>query len=503
MRINKIPNYILIIFLGLTSFIIYANSLHGEFLIDDTKAFLSNERVHSLKDFLAKDFKDISPGVLWRLTYVFNWHISGTNPYSYHLFNVLTNSACVILFFILCNILFKNRILSALASLIFAVHPIHAEAVSWISAGHYVFSSLFFISSMIFYVKSGRSITNFILSLILFTLGLFAGNANFTLPLVFIVYELFFREKTIGMRPSFAFRITTFSLIILVSALFMAAAFIERSWYAQHIFSYRGPAYLIVALKQIVYYLKILYIPMQRGLYHPFGYSVANLQKISPAFFGSLLIISASIFLFFVCRRKHPPVSFGIAWFFIAYLLYSNIIPVCNIISERYLYLASAGFCLILAYTFLKVWETINSHIQHRRFYRSLAVIAITIFLSSYALLTIKHNYDFNNIFTFWDSNINNFPEGYRAYNSLAGTFYAQGNLEQSIAYCWVNLMIKPDQPHVWCNLGRAYQTKGDLKQAGLCYKKALEIERDYAAARRGLEDLDKLLRKKSSPNKK
>ena len=132
MRINKIPNYILIIFLGLTSFIIYANSLHGEFLIDDTKAFLSNERVHSLKDFLAKDFKDISPGVLWRLTYVFNWHISGTNPYSYHLFNVLTNSACVILFFILCNILFKNRILSALASLIFAVHPIHAEAVSWI-----------------------------------------------------------------------------------------------------------------------------------------------------------------------------------------------------------------------------------------------------------------------------------------------------------------------------------------------------------------------------------
>jgi tetratricopeptide (TPR) repeat protein len=63
--------------------------------------------------------------------------------------------------------------------------------------------------------------------------------------------------------------------------------------------------------------------------------------------------------------------------------------------------------------------------------------------------------------------------------------------------------MIKPDQPHVWCNLGRAYQTKGDLKQAGLCYKKALEIERDYAAARRGLEDLDKLLRKKSSPNKK
>ncbi|MDD5166148.1 MAG: tetratricopeptide repeat protein [Candidatus Omnitrophica bacterium] len=495
MQTDKIKNYILIVVLALISFAIYANSLHGDFLIDDAGGVLYNARIHDLKAYFSGDFH-IAPGCLWQLANVFNWQVSGLNPYYYHLFNVLVNALCVVLFFILCNILFGSQRLSFFSSLIFAIHPLHSEAVSWISAGHYPFSSLFFISSMIFYCLADRSILNFILSLAFYVLGISAGNATFVLPLMFIVYELFFKKVSVGNKPSRNFRILTISLMLVLSFIFMAAVFIARENYLHYVFSKAGPAYLIAATKQIVYYLKILYMPVERGLYHPFGYTTVGLQKISPAFFGGLSVIFIAIFLFFRCRRKNPALSFGIAWFFICYLPYSNIIPVCNIIAERYMYLASAGYSIIMAYVILKIWEFINNRMRERYIFRVFAVIAITLFLSSYCLLTVKNNEDFSNVVTFWETNINNFPQGCRVYNSLAGRFYALGNLDQAIAYCRVNLFIKPEQPQVWSNLARAYRAKGDFKQAAECYKKALEIEKDYAPAQRGLEEILSLTRK-------
>ncbi|MCK9604074.1 MAG: hypothetical protein M0R66_06940, partial [Candidatus Omnitrophica bacterium] len=272
MQADKIKNYILIVVLALISFAIYANSLRGDFLIDDAGGILYNARIHDLKAYFSGDFH-IAPGFLWQLVNIFNWQVSGLNPFYYHLFNVLVNTLCVVLLFILCNILFKNRRLSFFSSLIFAIHPLHSEAVSWISAGHYPFSSLFFISSMIFYCLADRSILNFILSLAFYALGIFAGNATVVLPLMFIAYELFFKEVSVGNKPSRNFRILTISLMFVLSFIFMAAVFIARENYLHYVFSKSGPAYLIAATKQIVYYLKILYMPVERGLYHPFGYA--------------------------------------------------------------------------------------------------------------------------------------------------------------------------------------------------------------------------------------
>ena len=68
------------------------------------------------------------------------------------------------------------------------------------------------------------------------------------------------------------------------------------------------------------------------------------------------------------------------------------------------------------------------------------------------------------------------------------------GNREQAIAYCWVNLMIKPDQPHVWCNLGKVYREKGDLKQAVDCYREALSCDKDFLPAQKALTEIEKKL---------
>jgi len=489
MHSNKLKNWGLIGLLGLIAFAVYANSLQGDFLIDDTSAILEEKRIHNVETYFKEHFS-IGPGVLVDLSKVFIWHFWGVNPYPYHLFNVLSHIGCVILLFFLCNVLFNNRTLSFLSSLIFALHPIHTEAVSWISGGPYAFSSLLFITSFIFYVKSDKSIFNLTFSIIAFGLCFFAGNSVAVLPLMFISYELFFRQRNEGNNVLYRLRVILLISLAAISLAFISLFFMRKNEFIHLIFYFRGFRYLIVVAKAFVYYLKILYLPLQRGLIHPFAFNVTNIQTISPAFFLSLAIVTAAIVAFFKCRRKFKPVSFGIIWFFITYAPYSNIIPVCNIISERYLYLPSLGFSIVLAALFLKVWEVINRNRCLRSFYRVVAIIAITLFLGSYAVLTIKRNYGYSNIITYWEGNINNFKDGYMIYNNLAGTYYQMGNLENAIAYSWINLMANPQQPHVWYNLGNVYQEKGNLKQARECFEEVLKLDKDYFPAYQALESI-------------
>lgn len=490
MNLKQRPNYILILLLGLITFSIYLNSLNGDFLIDDQQGILNNEHLHDIKTYFSKYFS-IHPGVFSELAYLFIWHISGPSPYYFHLFNVLIHAGCVILLFILCNILFNNVSLSFLSSLIFALHPIHTEAVSWISGGHYAFSSLFFITAMIFYVKSDRSLSFLALSVLFFALCLFVGNATATLPLMFILYDLFFRrvqDKTLKRL-----RLLVLFFILIIALMFVGTFFVTRNKFIHMIFYYRGFGYLVVIAKAFAYYLKILYLPLARGLFHPFAFNTFAIQKISPAFFVAIGILVIAIFSFFRYRRSSPAVSFGIAWFLVTYAPYSNIIPVCNIISERYLYLPSAGFCILMAALFLKAWEMINKNITRQAILRLVAVASLTSFLGSYAALTVKRNFEYRNVFIYWLSNINNFPDGYIAFNNLAASFYAQGNMENAKAYCWINLMINPNQPYVWCNLGKIYRETKDLKQAKECYQEALKIDKGYYPALRALEEIKNL----------
>ena len=154
------------------------------------------------------------------------------------------------------------------------------------------------------------------------------------------------------------------------------------------------------------------------------------------------------------------------------------------------MYLASAGFAIVIAALFLKAWELINKKAHRRAIFRGLAVAAITLYLGSYAALTLKQNYEYHNIITYWESNINNFKDGYLCYNNLAGTYYRMGNIKNAIIYSWINLMINPRQPHVWCNLGKVYREQGNIQEARNCYSEALKVDSSYFPAAEALEEL-------------
>lgn len=490
MKLNSLSNVVFILFLAAASFAVYANSLSGEFLIDDQPAILHNESIHGLGDFFLKHFR-FQSSALWDAAHAVIWKFCASAPFCYHLFNLLMHAGCAILLFLLSLELFKDKVLSFLCALIFALHPIHTEAVSWISGGPYALSGFFYLAAVLFYLKSSRSVYFFGLSMASFFFCYLSSNPAVTLPFMFLGCELFFMQKEkAGIRRR-NFRVLVLALIFVFAFLQAVILLLNRRNVMHLIYEYNGLDKLAVNLKSLLYYLKILYMPLERGLYHPFAFSGADVRRLDPVFFLAVFLLVAAVFVFLKFRRSFRPVSFAVMWFFITYAPYSNFIPICNIISERYLYLPSAGFSIIIAALFLKAMAMINLN-SRKVLLRYAAISALTLYLGAYAVLTVRRNYEYNNIFYYWQSNINNFKKGYVVYNNLAALFYSQGRIEPAMSYCWVNLMVNPDQPHVWCNLGMLYFRLNDYKMSRECYEEALKVRKDYPPALEALREIKK-----------
>ncbi|MFC1646445.1 tetratricopeptide repeat protein [Candidatus Omnitrophota bacterium] len=483
-------NAVYIILISCISLLIYFNSLGGDFVVDDINGIQNNTRIHNIGEYFTSYFKwDL--GVLTEVVLALIWHVSAGSPFGYHLFNIVIHALCVVLVYVLCVVIFKHKPLAFFSSLIFAIHPIHTEAVSWISGWPYVASSLFCLGIFISYIKIRQSKKYVLLCVLLFFTGLLFSPLVFVVSLMIVAYELFFKRTDLAKKKDKLFLLILLAAVSSISVIVLISIYVSRGTFSRMIFSYRGWSYLVVIIKAFAYYVKILYLPLARGLYHPFALNNIEISRISPLFFVSIFILLFSIYSFFKCRKEFRPVSFGIMWFLVTYLPYSNIIPVCNIVSERYLYLPSVGICIILAALFLKAWQVLNRSTKYKAVLRCIAIATIVLFLSSYATLTLRRNYDYHNIITYWWSNINNFPDGYIVYNNLARTFYVMGDLNNAMAYCYTTLMVDRTQPYVWCNLGKIYRDMKNYQEAIDCYKNALEIDSNYLPAFWALSEIE------------
>ncbi|XP_065416222.1 protein O-mannosyl-transferase TMTC3 isoform X2 [Chrysemys picta bellii] len=143
----------------------YWNSLFCGFVFDDVSAILDNKDLHPstpLKNLFQNDFwgtpmseershKSYRP--LTVLTFRLNYLFSELNAVSYHLLNVVFHAVVCIVFLKVCKLFLDNRS-SVIASLLFAVHPIHTEAVTGVVGRAELLSSIFFLAAFLSYTKS-------------------------------------------------------------------------------------------------------------------------------------------------------------------------------------------------------------------------------------------------------------------------------------------------------------------------------------------------------------
>ena len=543
-------NILGIIIVIVSSIIVYSNTLKNSFQWDDEQRIVKNIHIRYLKNIpnffkpgyfnLYEEARGERYRPLRTITFAIDYKFWKNNSVGYHITNILLHTICSVLVWYFVFYITKNGLISTLSALVFAVHPVHTETVTYIKNRSDVLCCVFYLLSFMFFTRSiekrqnliqkrdaslpageeggqalslpplqlscpptvpcppmvqwrkwwGRagsmtanSTFNFLISFLFFILAILSKEMAVTIPLVFTLYIVFFINK--NSQKSALFKTSYFWFLLFIYVIF-------RFYYLSGGKTLGGSGFNFLAIVRTVSdYIKLSFIPYPLCL---------DRTYIEYPFF-SLTVISSIVilFVFFVFILKTNRQSkFFLIFFLITLLPVSNILFIKErAIAEQRLYIPSIGLCV-----FIGIFLATN-------FSKKYIKVVFLLILILFSYLTVKRNNDYRDEITLWRKTIKTSPSS-RAFNNLGTAYWnkkyysdaiiswknaikldnynaeAISNLgavsydlkfyDEAIEYFKKAIEIEPWNYIVISNLGAAYSIKGDYKNAIEIHKKAVEI---------------------------
>lgn len=490
---------LLIIALPLIAFL---NSLNNTFVYDDVFTITDNYFIRDWGNFPAfftDDYFKYSGEVTYRPVVTFSyfidyflWHL---NPVGFHLTNILLHTVNVVLVYLLVSAISRSRTTAFLTSALFALHPMLTEAVTGISYREDLLATIFFLSSILLFIQSAirnpqSKIRNYLypLSLFSYLLALCSKEVAITLPLIIFLLDWIFGGNDRVKRNAIKY----YSGFILMSGFYLFLRFVWFHNPVEKQLTYPDNSFLVNFLtmpKIFCSYIKLLFFPICFNA----EYIIAHTKTPFAATF-ILSIIFLSVIGVITCRfyNHSKRLFFFMLWFFVTLAPMMNIIPIANIMAERYLYLPSVGFCMIMAYILIEIWryactfiswEGGNLNVSTPRFNQLLLVFVTCLILIPavpYSVFTIKRNKIWKDPFTFWSKTVEDSPGSSRAHNNLGMIYHQQDKTDLAIREFQASIAIESD-PEYHHNLGMAYQKKGMKEEALQEYLHVLAINPNSA----------------------
>jgi tetratricopeptide (TPR) repeat protein len=324
-----------------------------------------------------------------------NYAISGTEPWSYLLFNLLLHLANTVLVFWFAWLLSdKKKWVALLTALLFGIHPMHVESVAWISERKDVLYTLFFLLSMIAYWKylqTNRS-NRYWACFLLFVCSLLSKPAAIVLPLVLLLLD-YWKERPFTRRVVLE-KIPFF----LVGGLFAVITLKLQSVTAMTSLDlYPFWVRLFFASYAVTVYLAWFFIPHPLSAFHPFP----RPDHLGWTIYLSPIFLLALIFLIWYFR-KNRLVVFGLLFFLVNIMLVLQLVPIgFTIVSERYTYVPYIGLAFL-------VTMIVTRNVSAKRFIPA-AAGAVVVF-SAFGFLSFKRTQVWKDSDSLWTDVINRYP---------------------------------------------------------------------------------------------
>jgi len=469
--------YISVILIFTFGFGVYANSLKGDFVWDDTVLVRDNTHISDFGNIKNVFTEDIGKGGFARFnfyrplqmfSYMLDFSLWKLNPAGYHLTNIFVHLLVALSVFWLVMLIFGNGSLSLATALLFVTCPAHTEAIAYISGRAEPLAALFLILSLIFYIKYSTfgKFRFFVLTAFVYVLAALSKENAFILPLLILFYSFAFKKKIKSGLFSVLIIITIF--IALIKALFLP--FIPVGGHQIGVFE-RIPGFFIA----LVNYLKILIFPF--GLHMEYGNELFSFAQ--PKAIAGLVIFISLITFAFAKKESQRAVFFSIGWFLICIFPFSGIFRINAYMAEHWLYLPSIGFFLLIAYILT----------SKHKFYKP-SILFLVIILIYYSYFTIKQNYTWKDSLTLYRYTLKFSPNSLRVNNNLCAELVSSGDGKEAVEFCKKAIAIDPYFSAAYCNLGNAYKNLGDHVLAEENYKKAIKISPGYEYAYKVLGDL-------------
>jgi len=465
-------SFALIIILG---FAVYGNSLNGEFIYDDLIVIRDNVFVKSWI-YAPKLFtREIGAGTSARfnyyrpfamLTILADYSFWRLNVQGYHFTNIVIHTLTALSLYWFVALLYGDRLLSLLASILFLVHPIHSEVVSWISCRADSMATLFVLLCFIFYIKqliSGRAYFS-AMSLSCYILAILSKESALILPGLLLLYHYAFKKKikTAVFLPMLGVAFIYFFLRLSVFK-FSLPANLNFAGLFQ-----RFPGFFAA----VTDYIRILIMPFGLRVEYEGGPFRFSDPRVAFGAITALLILSFA----FTNRKRNSLVFFATGWFFVSLLPVSNIFyPLPFYMAERWLYLPSVGFFLILA--------GLLSFLYRKKKMRNVIFIFIIALIVFYSGLTMQQNKYWQGLKKFYKRTLKYAPNSARAYNGLGNIYYDAGKNDKAMEFYKKAVEADPYNARAYNNLGNVYYYTGRKGKAIELYKKSIEADSLYADA--------------------
>jgi Flp pilus assembly protein TadD len=469
----------------------YLNILANGFVYDDDNQVLKNPYVRSfghLKEIFTTNvwsFREIAAVTnyyrpMMTLGYLFTYKLFGMRAYGFHLISLLLHVLIVCMVYMLAERLTGDRVAAFVAGALFALHPIHTEAVDWIAAVTDLEVTFFYLLTFGLFLALARpggrlSPRTSAAMAGAYILALLSKEQAMTLPALATVYEHFYRGDR--SETSLSQKLARYGLLWLLDAAYMVFRVHFFKGMAPHenfSFLTMWPICLSAAALVGQYIGKLLW-PAQLCAFYVFqpSQSLADFGTVA-----GLLVLFALAAAFVVCWRRRDPdvrfISFGIVWFcaLLAPVLNAHWVG-SNVFTERYLYLPSVGAAWVAGLGVSKLW----SRAAPRSAQRQALVLAGVALGTLFAIRIVTRNRDWNNDIDFYHRTLEASPQAYQIMNSLGAAYWDRGEFANAEVAWQSSLAARPNNPPVLNDLGLAAAKRQQYPEAIKYFQQAMELK--------------------------
>jgi protein O-mannosyl-transferase len=485
----KAPALFLVAGILVFTSLLYLGSLHGEFLsYDDTTNVTDNVLVRHLSPEMA--VQCFSRAVLYMYTpittisYAIDYHLSGPDPFFFKLTSLLLHLLNAALLFLLARKLFKNRFTAALMALLFAVHPLNADSVSWISARSNLLSALFFILSLLFYMHclEGKKVRFFILAAMAFLLSLLSKTAGIMLPVTMLLLDYLLHRKITARVVLEKLPLVALSLAAGLAALY----FRSDAGTPQSIMEYTLSDRFVMTCYSLCAFLFRAVFPF--SLSAVYAYPVKNGELLPLYYYLAPPLIIALAFAVSRLKVLRREMIFGLLFFLVNVLVTQAVLLEDGFMANRYGYIPCLGLWFILA-----AWvERLSSGTALAR---KITFTGLALLLTVFAASTWQRSQVWNTTLSLFNDAVEHSPGSAFAWNNRGIARYARNDPEGALSDYSRAITIFPGYSGAYYNRGIAWYAMKEFGRAGGDYDSAIVLNPGFASCymARGILEMDVL----------
>ncbi|MGD8238135.1 MAG: hypothetical protein PVH68_06250 [Armatimonadota bacterium] len=498
MRDHAAPLALIVVVAGA----IFVNALRSQFIWDDYPVIVHNDHIQDLRRALRffglsywQTLYEEDRGLRGRayrpvieLSFAVEYAIWRLNPVGWHITSVSWHTInCVLLYFFVLGIL-KDRLGATLCALLFATHPIHIEAVVWAKARSELLAFMLMLASAFLYLRSLDAETRvrwriaaYLCGILAFALALLSKASAVVLPALLALYVLCFLPRQRWRAPLLALIpfVGAVAAFVALDSLVPAMALTVR-------YEPYSSEHLLIVLGTVGRYLKLLLLPVGLCL-HPRYPTAGSLLEPDPllglAF--SVVLLAGTVIAFFRSRVAF----FALVWLLIGLAPISNLKFLPRLVGEGRAYLASVGFCLLVALLIGGI-----RHLPRMRWRRpsrrTLAMALGACVVLSYAGLTVRRNMDWRDNYTLWTDTIEKNPTCVDGHRHLAKYYIEAGRRTEAIPHLQAAATVVYEYPRAVTQLAQMCADEDLPYEAMRLYEMALGMAPDDVEARVGLGTL-------------